>query len=126
MAHYALLDENNIVVQVIPGRNEDEIVDGITDWEAHYSEVTGLKCKRTSYNTLRGVHHSGGTPYRITYAGIGMIYDETLDGFIDPQPFPSWTLDEQTGRWISPVQIPINDKKYIWNEETLSWVEIQE
>ena len=126
MAHYALLDENNIVVQVITGRNENEIVDGITDWEAHYSEVTGFNCKRTSYNTLFGVHQFGGTAYRINYAGIGMVYDETLDGFIEKQPFPSWTLDEQTGRLYAPVDLPIYEKVYAWNEESLSWVEIQE
>ena len=126
MAHYALLNEDNIVVQVIPGRDENEVVDGITDWEAHYSEVSGLKCKRTSYNTLDGVHQSGGTPYRITYAGIGMTYDETLDGFIHPKPFPSWILIETSGRWKAPVDYPLDNKKYIWNEETLSWIEVQE
>ena len=126
MGHYALLDENNIVVQVITGRDEDEVVDGITDWEAHYSEVTGLKCKRTSYNTLLGVHQLGGTPFRITYAGIGMTYDETLNGFIMPKPFPSWILNETTGRWYAPVDYPLDNKKYTWNEETLSWVEVQE
>jgi len=126
MGHYALLDENNIVVQVITGRNEDEIVDGISDWEAHYSEVTGFNCKRTSYNTQGGVHQYGGTPYRITYAGIGMTYDETLDGFIYPKPFESWTLVETTGRWKAPVDYPLDDKKYAWNEETLSWIEVQE
>ena len=125
MVHYALLDENNIVVQVIPGRNEDEIVDGITDWEAHYSEVTGLKCKRTSYNTLRGVHHSGGTPYRITYAGIGMIYDETLDGFIDPQPFPSWTFDADSYSWIAPISKPDAGYDWVWDEESASWKELR-
>jgi hypothetical protein len=126
MAHYAFLNENNIVVQVIPGRDENEIVDGITDWEAYYSEVTGLKCKRTSYNTLSGVHVLGGTPYRINYAGVGMIYDENLDGFMPQKPFASWSLDTTTGQWCSPVVHPMDNKNYSWNEETLSWVEIQE
>jgi hypothetical protein len=126
MAHYALLDENNIVVQVIPGRDENEIVDGITDWEAHYAEVSGLKCKRTSYNTLSGAHVLGGTPYRINYAGVGMIYDELLDGFIPQKPFASWLLDTTIGQWYSPVVHPMDGKNYSWNEETLSWDEIQE
>ena len=126
MAHYALLNEDNIVVQVITGRNEDEVINDITDWEAHYSEVTGLNCKRTSYNTADGAHVLGGTPYRINYAGIGMTYDATLDGFIHPKPFASWLLNEETGRWLSPTPYPIDDKEYTWNEETLSWVEIQE
>lgn len=123
MAHYALLDENNIVVQVITGRNEDEIVDGITDWEVHYSEVTGLKCKRTSYNTLSGTHVFGGTPYRINYAGVGMTYDEALDGFIPPKPFASWLLNTTIGQWYAPVDYPNDNKNYIWDEETLSWIE---
>lgn len=126
MAHYALLNKNNVVVQVIPGRDENEIVDGITDWEAHYSEVTGFNCKRTSYNTADGIHQLGGMPYRINYAGIGMTYDETLDGFIHPQPFASWLLNEQTGRWYAPIDYPADEKIYTWNEETLSWIEVQE
>jgi hypothetical protein len=126
MAHYALLDQNNIVVQVIPGRDEDEIVDGITDWEAHYAEVSGLKCKRTSYNTLSGVHVLGGTPYRLNYAGVGMIYDENLDGFITPKPFVSWSLDTTTGQWYPPVVHPMDGKIYSWDEENLSWIEVQE
>jgi hypothetical protein len=126
MAHYALMDENNVVLQVITGRDEDEVVEGITDWEAHYAEVTGLKCKRTSYNTNGGVHHSGGTPYRITFAGIGMTYDEDLDGFIHQQPYSSWILDTTTGRWNPPVPSPDINIAYTWNEETLSWDEPQE
>jgi hypothetical protein len=74
MAHYAFLDENNIVTEVIVGRNEDEVVDGIYDWEAYYAEVRGQRCLRTSYNNnIRGV-----------YAGIGFSYDEELDIFIAP------------------------------------------
>ena len=126
MGHYALMDENNVVLQVITGKNEDEVVDGITDWEAHYAEVSGLKCKRTSYNTNGGVHHLGGTPYRITFAGIGMTYDENLDGFIHQQPYPSWILDRITGKWHAPTPSPDINIAYTWNEETLSWDEPQE
>jgi hypothetical protein len=89
MAHYAFLDENNIVTQVIVGRNEDEVVAGITDWEAHYEFITGRVCKRTSYNTYRdenGVsqHANGGTPFRGKYAGIGDTYDAVNDVFVSP------------------------------------------
>ena len=130
MAHYAFLDENNVVTEVIVGRNEDEIVDGISDWEAHYGEFRGQVCKRTSYNTVGGVHNGGGTPYRYNYAGIGYTFDPTkgTDGaFIPPKPFPSWILDEQTCGWNPPVAYPEfdpeNPKMYVWNEDTLSWEE---
>jgi len=76
MAHYAFLDENNIVTEVIPGRDEWEEVDGITDWEQAYSEVRGQVCKRTSYNGK----------IRYNYAGIGFTYDPIDDAFIAPMP----------------------------------------
>jgi hypothetical protein len=89
MAHYAFLDANNIVTEVIVGRDEDEVVNGISDWEAHYSEIRGQVCKRTSYNTYRdenGVsqHANGGTPFRGKYAGIGDKYNAELDVFESP------------------------------------------
>jgi hypothetical protein len=82
MAHYAFLDEQNVVVEVIVGRNEG---DGV-DWEQLYAEVRGLPCKRTSYNTRDGVHLAGGVPFRGTYAGIGFRYDPTADVFVPPEP----------------------------------------
>ena len=124
MAHYAFLDENNIVIEVIVGRDEDEIVDGITDWEAHYAEVRGQVCKRTSYNTLQGAHKENGTPYRKNYAGVGMIYDNERDAFYFPSPFPSWTLNEETCIWEAPVPMPEYDPLTqfpAWNEETQAW-----
>ena len=92
MAHYAFIDENNLVVEVIVGRNEDEVVDGISDWEAHYAEFRpGLRCKRTSYNGN----------IRKNYAGIGMTYDAGRDAFIAPRPTEgNWELDEDTCLWI--------------------------
>jgi hypothetical protein len=78
MAHYAFIDEQNVVVEVIVGREEGE---GGIDWEQHYGEVRGLRCLRTSYNTLHGVHLTGGVPFRGTYAGVGMIFDEAADVF---------------------------------------------
>ena len=83
MAHYAFLDADNVVVEVIVGRDEWE--DGV-NWEAHYAEVRGLPCKRTSYNTREGVHLNGGVPYRGTYAGIGYRYDPAGDVFVHPEP----------------------------------------
>ncbi len=100
MAHYALLDRNNVVVQVITGNDENE---GIYDWEVFYSAETRLTCKRTSYNTQGGLHLTGGTPFRKNYAGIGYTYDPIRDAFIAPQPTPDAVLDEDTCQWIVPV-----------------------
>jgi hypothetical protein len=114
MAHYAFLDENNIVTEVIPGRNEDEVVDGISDWEAAYGEIRGQVCKRTSYNNN----------YRKNYAGVGYYFDEARNAFIAPKPFNSWVLDEETCRWQAPVAMPKNGKLFTWDEATLAWVEV--
>lgn len=114
MAHYAFLDENNIVTEVIVGRNEDEVVDGISDWETYYGEFRGQVCKRTSYNGN----------IRKNYAGIGMTYDPMRDAFIAPQPYPSWVLNEDSCLWEAPVAYPTDDKMYGWDEETTSWVEV--
>jgi hypothetical protein len=112
MAHYAFLDENNVVTEVIVGRNEDEVVDGISDWEAHYGEFRGQACKRTSYNNnIRG-----------TYAGIGFYYSAEEDIFVTPQPFASWTRNGSY--WEAPTPMPTDDKMYSWNESTLSWDEV--
>lgn len=92
MAHYAFLDENNTVVEVIVGNDEGSG----TDWETYYSRFRGLKCRRTSYNTKSGTHTSGGTPYRGNYAGIGYQYDESLDAFIPPKPAEDCTLNSVT------------------------------
>ena len=109
MAHYAFLEENNIVTEVIVGRNEDEVVDGISDWEAHYGEFRGQRCVRTSYNNnIRG-----------TYAGIGYSYNPEEDIFVTPQPYPSWTRNGSY--WEAPVPMPTDDKMYVWNESTTSW-----
>ena len=120
MAHYAFLDSNNIVTEVIVGKDENE---GGIDWEQHYGEFRGQPCKRTSYNTIGGVHLNGGTPYRKNYAGIGYTYDSTRDAFISPKPFASWTLNETTCLWQAPTPYPTDGKRYSWNEEQLAWVE---
>jgi len=116
MAHYAFLDENNIVTEVIVGKEESNF-----NWEQQYGMFRGQLCKRTSFNTIGGVHKLGGTPFRKNYAGIGYTYDETRDAFIAPKPFNSWILNEDTCLWNAPVAYPQDDNKYKWNEQTLSW-----
>jgi hypothetical protein len=111
MAHYAFLDENNIVTEVIVGKDETDLSQ---DWEQFYGETRSQICKRTSYNAR----------IRKNYAGIGYTYDSTRDAFISPQPFPSWTLVEETCQWLAPVPLPADDKKYRWDESTLSWAEV--
>lgn len=120
MAHYAFLDSNNIVTEVIVGKDESE--DGI-DWEEHYGSFRGQTCKRTSYNTQGGEHLNGGSQYRKNYAGIGYRYDEQLDAFIPPQPFPSWTLDEDTCLWNPPVPRPNDEPFWRWDEDNLQWIQ---
>lgn len=111
MAHYAFLDENNIVTEVIVGRNEDETVDGVSDWETYYGQLRNQVCKRTSYNNN----------IRKQYAGIGYTYDETDDVFITPQPYPSWVLDENHD-WQAPVPYPNDGESYVWDEDIEDWV----
>jgi len=112
MAHYAWLDENNIVVNVSVGVDETELIDGL-DTETFYSQATGHNIKRTSYN------HN----IRKQYAGIGFTYDADADVFIRPQPYASWSLDANFD-WQAPTSKPNDGKFYRWNEETLSWIEI--
>jgi len=97
MAHYAFLDENNIVTEVITGRNETEVVDGISDWETHYGNFRGQVCKRTSYNGN----------YRGRFGVIGSTYDAEADIFILAQPFPLWTLGPNYD-WIPPLGVVDN------------------
>ena len=119
MAYYAILDENNIVVQVIVGRNENDTYnDQPMDWEAYYGG------KRTSYNTKGGVHLLGGVPFRKNYAGIGFTYDSSRDAFIPPKPYPSWSLNEQTCIWDAPLPHPNDGKDYAWDEQDQQWVAI--
>jgi hypothetical protein len=94
MAHYAFLDENNVVTEVIVGKDE-----GNFDWEQQYGSFRGQACKRTSFNTSGGVHVLGGTPYRKNFAGIGYTYDAERDAFIPPRPSPSSVLDDETCLW---------------------------
>lgn len=110
MAHYAFIDENNIVVNVIVGVDENEIIDGKTP-EEYYSEKFGMRCLRTSFNGN----------IRKNFAGIGMIYDERLDAFLHEQIFPSWILNEETGKWEPPIPRPDWTIPHFWNEDTGKW-----
>ena len=118
MAHYAFLNMQNIVTEVIVGKDE---TDGPTNWEIHYGNFREQVCKRTSYNTIGGVHKNGGVPFRKNYAGIGYSYDETRDAFIPPKPFDSWILNETTCLWEAPVAYPEDGQMYTWNEELGTW-----
>lgn len=110
MAYYAFIDENNIVTEVIPGREEYETLDGLSP-EEWYGNFRGQRCIRTSYNNN----------IRKNFAGKGFSYDEERDAFIAPKPYPSWILNEDSCRWEPPVQYPIDENKYFWNEESLNW-----
>jgi len=112
MAHYAILNENNVVTQVVVGKDE---TDNTHNWEEYY------EAKRTSYNTHGNIHSEDKTPFRKNYAGIGYSYDETRDAFIPPKQYQSWTLNEDTCQWESPVVYPDESKIYTWNEDTTSW-----
>ena len=118
MAHYAFLNMQNVVTEVIVGKDE---TDGNTNWEIHYGNIREQVCKRTSYNTMGGVHANGGTPFRKNYAGIGYTYDETRDAFIPPKPYDSWTLSEISCLWESPVAYPTDGEQYEWNEDNEQW-----
>ena len=123
MAHYAYLDEDNIVVAVIVGKDETELIDGL-DTETYYAQGTPYTVKRTSYWTLGGVHYGddGSPAFRMNYAGVGFHFDGI--GFYAPQPYPSWTLDLDTYFWQAPVPYPNDGKDYVWDEAILNWVEV--
>ena len=110
MAHYAFIDQNNIVTQVIVGIDETELIEGL-DTETWYKNFRGQTCKRTSYNNK----------IRKQYCGVGYTYDPINDVFIQPKPYPSWTLDNNFN-WQPPTPKPENGFWY-WNENNLSWTE---
>jgi hypothetical protein len=110
MAHYAFLDSDNIVTEVITGIDETELIEGL-DPETWYGNFRGQTCKRTSYNGN----------IRKNYAGIGYTYDAERDAFIPPKPFDSWLLDEETCRWEAPVPYPTDGFTYYWNEVDTDW-----
>lgn len=98
----------------------DKIIDNTIYWEGYYG---GKLCKRTSYNTQGGVHQNGETPFRKNYAGVGYTYDPVKDAFYSPQPYESWTLNEESCLWEAPVAYPDDGNSYLWDEETQNWIE---
>jgi hypothetical protein len=110
MAHYAYLDDKNIVVAVTVGKDETELIDGL-DTETYYAQGTPYTVKRTSYNSN----------IRKNYAGVGYYFDEARDAFIAPKPYDSWVLDEETCRWQAPTPYPIDGLMYVWVEADLNW-----
>jgi len=129
MATFAKLDLNNEVLQVVSLHNNELMVDGVENEQKGIDFLNNLfktndVWKQTSYNTAKGVHRLGGTPFRKNHAGIGFTYDESRDAFIPPKRFNSWILNEDTCRWEAPVTYPDDGKRYAWNEEIENWQEI--
>ena len=141
MAHFAKINENNIVQEVIVVDNNSAATELLGQEFIASIGIAGTWLQ-TSYNTVAGIHLLSGTPFRKNYAGIGYTYDAVRDAFIPPkpddseelndftctwippQPFPSWTFNTHSGRWKAPTSLPSYDKDYKWDEETLSWIEI--
>jgi hypothetical protein len=126
MASFAKIGLNNKVIEVLSVVNEVLHDSNGVEQESigidFLTKLTGYPVwKQTSYNTAGGVHKLGGTPLRKNFAGIGMTYDEDRDAFITSKPYNSWILNEDTCLWNSPVAMPINENRYIWNESTLTW-----
>jgi hypothetical protein len=116
MSHWALLNDKNVVISVVVG-DDSQDDEGLSFLQ---SVIPG-KWVKTSYNTNAGEHRLGGVPFRKNFAGLGMIYDESRDAFIDKKPYNSWTLDEKTAQWKPPVPYPKDSFNYIWNESSTSW-----
>lgn len=121
MAHWAELDENNVVLRVTVGDNNDPNGDEGYQW---LIDNLGGRWLKTSYNTLQGKHLLGGTPLRGNYAGIGFIYHEDIDAFMPPRPeeYPSWIIDTENYVWTPPIPKP-DSGLWIWDESTISWIE---
>lgn len=133
MAHYAFIDDNNIVVEVIVGKDENE--DGI-NWESKYAQIRSMKCKRYSYNTRGGIHYDPITKqpsenqskaFRKNAAAIGYSYNDIRDAFIPPKPYSSFIFNEDTCTWEAPIQLPDDvgqgdpPKVYFWDEIMKNW-----
>ena len=124
MAHFAKINESNIVTQVVVVNDSDGNND--TDGQNFLNNLfyTTHTWKKTSYNTYGNTHRLGGTPYRKNFASVGFTYDSSRDAFIEPKPYNSWTLNETTCLWESPVAYPSDGKSYEWDEDNKQWVEI--
>ena len=130
MATFAKIGLNSKVLEVHSLHNNE-----LKDSNGVEQEVNGIDFltkltgwavwKQTSYNTHGGIHTLGGTPFRKNHAGVGFTYDEDRDAFIAPKPYNSWTLNEDTCQWDSPVPYPTDGKRYTWDESTTNWVEVE-
>jgi len=129
MASFAKIGLNSKVIEVLSVHNNE-----LKDSNGVEQEINGIDFltkltgypvwKQTSYNTYGGVHNNNGIPLRKNHAGIGFIYDQARDAFYSPKPYNSWILNESTCFWEAPVPMPpLDDKKYEWDEESLSWKE---
>ena len=118
MAHFARIDENNVVQQVIVVANKDT-----ADVDGNESEAIGVAfCQRLLGGNWKQTSYNANI--RKNYAGIGYTYDAGLDAFIPPQPYPSWVLNNETAQWVAPVPMPSDGEMYSWNEETQSWDQV--
>jgi hypothetical protein len=126
MAHFAQINESGVVTQVIViGDNDAQTESAGQAFIANRLRLPGTWLQ-TSYNTRGGAHAYGGEAFRLNYAGIGFTYSEELDGFIPPQPYPSWLLNTTTGLWDAPIPYPEDGEIYIWDEPTLTWKEYEQ
>ena len=135
MAHYAFTNDENLVIELITGRDEDDtenLPEGFENWEEYYltKRPEANQCLRSSYNTKHNIHHKDGEPFRGNLAFVGGYYFPEHDIFMPPQPFPSWSLNPVTAEWDCPVAPPedIHDDavSYEWNEEGQSWDLVEE
>lgn len=120
MAHWAEVNQDNQVIRVVVGDNNDPAGDEGYSWLIKKLGGTWIQ---TSFNTQGGVHSLGGTQLRKNYASIGFTYDPEVDAFIPPKPFESWILNEDTGLWEAPIVKP--DGNYVWDEAVVNWLKVQ-
>lgn len=119
MAHFAQLDKNNIVLQVLVITNKDITVNGVED------ETTGIAfCQSILGSDTQWAQTSYNNNMRVRYAGIGYWFDRQNDVFIAPKPYESWTLDPISYDWVAPVPYPNDGALYVWDETSTSWSEI--
>ena len=116
MAHFAQLDENNVVINVIVVSNEE-----LKDELGNESEANGIQFCEDHFGG-RWIQTSYNRAFRKNFAGVGSSYDIGRDAFVPPKPYPSWVLNEATCAWESPTPIPLDGKVYSWDESTTSWI----
>lgn len=125
MAHFAEINDSNVVLRVLVLNNSDTMDNNGNEVESigakYLSDGFGGTWLKTSYNTFANHHRLNGTPFRKNFAGKGYTYDKSRDAFIPPKPYKSWTLNKDTCQWDSPKPYPSDGKTYSWNEKTQSW-----